>query len=721
MTKFAHVAMAPKLIDLTAGMQMPQQANTRVREGRSGKSKAKDEFNALTNEEMALRMEDTKLENMTQALGQQVQRLYDEGKDKEALELSVRGMNAIKLNVVKNNVLKNEADRRKEQFVKQANAIDQDNLNRTYMHRTENGTYMPIIDPRTHRALTNAEMAEYGQKGLTVKVVNIPTKEKDKNGNEITVDTPTAILASTVSYNNDGSLNLESSNIAFDKYVDWKKKFDDVFKSKQQYETSSYDKSNLEQGGNEYLVKRTHASDKRNIQNAFRAMFANEKGQIDVSKMLSQMSEQERMSMYQDYESSIDKKKGYTLAGFAQRRMLELSGSAVDTTKDEVSYTQVSNGDGESGGNGDGYSEWDQRAANLYPVDNVGSQELQYHNGKPVMPFRFFNGAVDPSKTMSVFDHADNNTAKASFIKNTGSYDAYEKNDPRSFTAPQAIGNAIANAIKGDIPIKNKVYVLNGSNPRSFYGKGVNPFYSHAIGWSTIKYPINEKNKNSMEDNPIKTGFTIGGDADSKRIAKIWTVGGNEIDEAAIRREMDSYMKGKRMAFVDPTATSADWISGNDKHAVEHGTIILPRKAAGAAYKHFQLETTMDGSRMVTKPIFNFDGSVTDDGERSGAYSGSIKGYIEKKHGVVLNKLDLSDIKDLDESNKIRITNTISTLRKAGYSSVDEKISAVDAVVPFLSKQYGVNIGGGETTKYKSETDKTSENRRLTTGNFIPQ
>ena len=98
------------------------------------------------------------------------------------------------------------------------------------------------------------------------------------------------------------------------------------------------------------MEENTYASDKSNIDNAFKSSFLvpvevkdkksrkSVQYQFSLDKMLGQMSDQERQSFYQDYYSSRDYRKGVGADEFAARRMKEISKSEIDVTKDAKDY-----------------------------------------------------------------------------------------------------------------------------------------------------------------------------------------------------------------------------------------------------------------------------------------------------------------------------------------------------------------------------------------------
>lgn len=707
------------MIDLTAGLQMPQASNTRIPKAKSAGKAETDKFDALTNEEMIIRMQDEKLNSMRQALDSKVKELYDSGDVKGAEKMSISGMSELKLMQMRNNATKNEAMSRKKDYEETSKKIGTEDLNRLYLHKTENGNFVQVFNPESGKAMTNAEVKSKGWEGLNIVPV------MDKEGKPVIgKDSGKQLMAfeRSARLDQNGNVSLSALNIGFNKYSDWKKPYIELFKGKNQYETGGYAGMSTI-GGQNFMVKSEHADDRANIDNAFKAMFTEVekvKGKkvirFSVDKMLSQMSDQDRQSFYQDYYGSKEYKTKQGEAMFAKNRMTEISDAARDVTKDTQSYTEITEKN-PNGGDGEGRTEWEQFVLNKRPIDNIGSEKLVQDSKTKqlLMPFYDQHGVKVEGKFMPLYGNSGG-ASKASYIKKNGTNEtntAVLNNLPYGLNIPvTAIRNVTVNAFKDN----NDVTVLNSRNAQNFSPAGLNPWVSKTIGWSNLPYKNTEKH-GTLDDNVVRSGFSIGSDAGSYRVPRVWLPGGVTIDVNALEATAGEHLKKRKMLVISTDAISRDWIDNGKKIGVSHSLLVFPKDAAGAVSHMMKVQGTNDGVRAVDVELFDHRGNLTTAGKSAGAISTTVRDYIEEQTGVIVSGNNYDYKGNLTPAKKKQLEHLINIYQDKGYNPTD-KFTGVHGIVPIFSEEMGLNIGGQDDIVYKSTTQTSTTEARQGSSNF---
>lgn len=703
---FSFGTKAPSLIDLTAGIGAPPVSNTRIpARGYGRESDDTDKFGALYNEEMQARLQDERIGNEKQALYQKVKELYDAGDEQAAQQLSVQGMMRLKMAEVQNQTVKNTMVNRQKMVVENVNKISQDDQNRVYLHSDGNGNFVPVYNPETGRMMTNAEVGAKALEGNYIDMVKV----KDKNGNEHRV---AAFKNSTSVNQQTGALDLAPINVAFNKYTDWDKQFVELFRSKEQLESKSFGKEFV-RAGKLFMEENTYASDKSNIDNAFKSSFLvpvevkDKKGrksvqyQFSLDKMLGQMSDQERQSFYQDYYSSRDYRKGVGADEFAARRMKEISKSEIDVTKVAKDYKIIdlpTNSNGKDGDNG--ITETEARINGQFAVTSQGSITFD-KNGQ--IPFFYNNGAVDKSRSMD--PSLTSNAYTLGFLQRYG----------QQASQNTSIPNGHEHLRYGNVYEKSDKKVLSGKTLQHFSPPTLNPNAGLAIGWSTIDN--NDENSDFIR-NPVNTGFAFSGvNQNTYRLPNFVLAGGVSVDVPTMIRKAGNTIKDKQLCFVEADATTAQWVgSKGQRQVAAHGMVLMPKYAARMVYNDIKLYASKDYSNAIHHVnVFKHNGRPTEEGKAYGVFYGTVKEWLIKKYPNIEydNGVDPSK---LTKAQKISYENFVTTVANAGYG-FDDKIVLLPATAPVKDPYEGVEIINNNNT-YDKSTAQTKRNMADRTSNF---
>lgn len=707
---FSFGTKAPSLIDLTAGMGAPPVSNTRIpARGYGRQSDDTDEFGALYNEEMQARLQDERISNEKQALYQKVKELYDAGDEQAAQQLSVQGMMRLKMAEVQNQTVKNTMVNRQKMVVENVNKISQDDQNRVYLHSDGNGNFVPVYNPETGRMMTNAEVGAKALEGNYIDMVKV----KDKNGKERLV----AEFKNSTSVNQQtGALDLAPINIAFNKYTNWDQQFVELFRSKEQLESKSFGKEFVK-AGKYFMEENTYASDRSNIENAFKNSFLvpvevkDKKGkksvqyQFSLDKMLGQMSDQERQSFYQDYYSSRDYKKGEDAAMFAAERMKEISKSEIDVTKVATDYKIIDLPEGSNENNGgNGITETEARINGQLAITSQGNITFD-KNGQ--IPFVYNNGAVDKSRSMDKF--LTSNGYTLGFIQRYG----------QQASENPSIANGYKHSRYGNVDFhsneKSDKKVLSGKTLQNFSPPTVNPNAGLAIGWSTIDN--NDENSDFIR-NPVNTGFAFSGvNQNTYHLPNFVLAGGVSVDVPTMIRKAGNAIKDKQLCFVEADATTAQWVgSKGQRQVAAHGMVLMPKDAAEMVYNDIKLYAAKDYSNAIHHVnVFKYNGRPTEEGKAYGVFYGTVKEWLIKKYANAAGENGVDPSK-LTKAQKISYENFITTVINAGYG-FDDKIVLLPATVTVKDPYEGVEIINNNNT-YDKSTAQTKRNMADRTSNF---
>lgn len=703
---FSFGTKAPSLIDLTAGMGAPPVSNTRIpARGYGRESDDTDKFGALYNEEMQARLQDERIGNEKQALYQKVKELYDAGDEQAAQQLSVQGMMRLKMAEVQNQTVKNTMVNRQKMVVENVNKISQDDQNRVYLHSDGNGNFVPVYNPETGRMMTNAEVGAKALEGNYIDMVKV----KDKNGNEHRV---AAFKNSTSVNQQTGALDLAPINVAFNKYTDWDKQFVELFRSKEQLERKSFGKEFV-RAGKLFMEENTYASDKSNIDNAFKSSFLvpvevkDKKGrksvqyQFSLDKMLGQMSDQERQSFYQDYYSSRDYRKGVGADEFAARRMKEISKSEIDVTKDAKDYKIIDLPTDSNGKEGDnGITETEARINGQLAITSQGSITFD-KNGQ--IPFVYNNGAVDKSRSMD--PSLTSNSYTLGFLQRYG----------QQASQNTSIPNGHKHLRYGNVYEKSDKKVLSGKTLQHFSPPTLNPNAGLAIGWSTIDN--NDENSDFIR-NPVNTGFAFSGvNQNTYRLPNFVLAGGVSVDVPTMIRKAGNAIKDKQLCFVEADATTAQWVgSKGQRQVAAHGMVLMPKDAAKMVYNDIKLYASKDYSNAIHHVnVFKYNGKPTEEGKAYGVFYGTVKEWLVKKYPNIKDNYGVDPSK-LTKAQKISYENFVTTVANAGYG-FDDKIVLLPATAPVKDPYEGVEIINNNNT-YDKSTAQTKRNMADRTSNF---
>lgn len=703
---FSFGTKAPSLIDLTAGMGAPPVSNTRIpARGYGRESDDTDKFGALYNEEMQARLQDERIGNEKQALYQKVKELYDAGDEQAAQQLSVQGMMRLKMAEVQNQTVKNTMVNRQKMVVENVNKISQDDQNRVYLHSDGNGNFVPVYNPETGRMMTNAEVGAKALEGNYIDMVKV----KDKNGNEHRV---AAFKNSTSVNQQTGALDLAPINVAFNKYTDWDKQFVELFRSKEQLESKSFGKEFV-RAGKLFMEENTYASDKSNIDNAFKSSFLvpvevkDKKGrksvqyQFSLDKMLGQMSDQERQSFYQDYYSSRDYRKGVGADEFAARRMKEISKSEIDVTKVAKDYKIIDRPTDSNGKDGDnGITETEARINGQLAVTSQGNIAFD-KNGQ--IPFVYNNGAVDKSRSMD--PSLTSNAYTLGFLQRYGQQASQNTSTP----------NGHKHLRYGNVYEKSDKKVLSGKTLQHFYPPTLNPNAGLAIGWSTIDN--NDENSDFIR-NPVNTGFAFSGvNQNTYRLPNFVLAGGVSVDVPTMIRKAGNAIKDKQLCFVEADATTAQWVgSKGQRQVAAHGMVLMPKDAAKMVYNDIKLYASKDYSNAIHHVnVFKYNGKPTEEGKAYGVFYGTVRKWLIKKYPNIEGDNGVDPSK-LTKAQKISYENFVTTVANAGYG-FDDKIVLLPATAPVKDPYEGVEIINNNNT-YDKSTAQTKRNMADRTSNF---